>query len=165
MVNEPRRWSLSLNGHGQRRQRQLGAHMVTHRPADDFTGVKIKNSGQIQPALCRMNIRDVRQPFLLGSQSAKIAIKDIGGHWQIVTAVCGRDAEPALGNGLQVVQAHQVCNTAATDALTFGPQRGAKPDAPVLGANGATAAERFPAASQSPGPSARYLPTALRPQS
>jgi hypothetical protein len=42
---------LPLRGHDQGCQRQLGAHMVAHRPSDDLAGRQVKHGSEIQPSL------------------------------------------------------------------------------------------------------------------
>jgi len=62
VANETGRWSLPLRGHHQRGERQLGAHMVTHGPADDLSGRQVEHSSQIQPVFAGGDMRDVGEP-------------------------------------------------------------------------------------------------------
>src|ERR1700677_1451031 len=50
MLDEPGHWALTLRGHHQRGERQLGAHMIAHRPADDFARGKVEDRGEIEPS-------------------------------------------------------------------------------------------------------------------
>ena len=78
MMDQARTRALALNGHHKGRQWQLGTHMVTHGPADDFTTIEIKDGGQIEPTFVSRNVSSISAPFLIGSQGAKITIQHIG---------------------------------------------------------------------------------------
>ena len=58
--------SLPLRGHHQRGERQLGAHMVAHRPADDLAGRQVEHGGEVKPSLAGRDISDVGQPDAVG---------------------------------------------------------------------------------------------------
>jgi hypothetical protein len=45
-----------LDGHLQRRDDELAAHMAIHRPADDPAAEEILHRGQVQPALTGLDL-------------------------------------------------------------------------------------------------------------
>ena len=45
VADETGYWSLPLRGHHQGRERQLGAHVVAHRPSDDLAGRQVEHRG------------------------------------------------------------------------------------------------------------------------
>jgi len=42
VINEPTARPLPLHCHQQSPKREFGAHVVAHRPADDFSGVQVE---------------------------------------------------------------------------------------------------------------------------
>jgi hypothetical protein len=51
--------TLALDRHGESGQRQFGAQVIAHRPADDFPAEQVQNDGQVQPALVGRHVGDV----------------------------------------------------------------------------------------------------------
>ena len=64
MLDEPGHWALTLRGHHQRGERQLGAHMIAHRPADDLARGKVEDRGEIEPSLSSGEWSRKRERFL-----------------------------------------------------------------------------------------------------
>ena len=62
MVDQTRARPLHRDGHCQGRQRQAGAQMIRHCPADDLAAVQIHDGGQIEPALIGPDVGDVGEP-------------------------------------------------------------------------------------------------------
>ena len=71
VMNETRPWTAPLDCHGQGGDGEFGAHMLAHRPADDFSGEQIEDHGQVEPALAGRDVGDVRQPDLIRLLGAK----------------------------------------------------------------------------------------------
>ena len=58
----PARRPAPLDGHLQRVDDELRAHVVGHRPADDPAAVGVLDRGQVQPALPGPQVGHVRDP-------------------------------------------------------------------------------------------------------
>jgi len=65
MVNTAFRRLSQCHSHVQRTDRQIPFHAVADGPADDATGVQIKDDGQIKPPLTGPNIAYVTGPLLV----------------------------------------------------------------------------------------------------
>jgi len=50
---------------------QLGAQVVSHRPAHDATGEEVDDDGQVEPAFPGADVRDVGSPGLVGSRVSR----------------------------------------------------------------------------------------------
>ena len=59
MMNETRRRTSALDGHGERGNGQFGAHMIAHGPADHLAGEQIEDHGQVQPAFAGWDIGEI----------------------------------------------------------------------------------------------------------
>ena len=67
MVNAAFGRLAQCHSHVQRPDREILFHAVADSPADDATGVQIKDDGQIQPAFAGPDVADVAGPFLIGA--------------------------------------------------------------------------------------------------
>jgi len=88
MMNQPGRWSFSLNCPEQRLADQILRHSGPHGITDDLSSAHILMSGQIKPPLFCRNIRQVAQPHLSWSAGFKSLRQKIVSHWQRMTRVC-----------------------------------------------------------------------------
>jgi hypothetical protein len=89
MVDEACPRPLGRNRHPQGRQRQVGAQVIAHCPADDLSAVEVQDRGQIEPALIGLDIGDVGEPDPVRRGSGEVALDQVRGNWKVVTAVGG----------------------------------------------------------------------------
>ena len=61
MMDQPWRGPLTLGGHVQRVECDLGMQGLAHRPADDLAGVQVEDRGQVQPAFAGRDVRSASQ--------------------------------------------------------------------------------------------------------
>jgi hypothetical protein len=59
--------SASTHGHHQRVEHKLTVDRRARRPADDLAREQIHDDGQVQPALPRPKVSNVRHPCLVGA--------------------------------------------------------------------------------------------------
>ena len=95
MMDQAWRRLLALDGHGQGRDRQVRAHVVTHRPANDLSGEKIEHDSQIEPSFLGWDIGYVSEPDLIKPLGGEFPGEPVGGNGPIVAAVGGACPEPA----------------------------------------------------------------------
>jgi hypothetical protein len=67
------------DGHVQGVQDQLGAQVLSHRPADDPAGERVEDHGEVQPALTGALLGDVSDPQAIGSWWTELARDQIRG--------------------------------------------------------------------------------------
>lgn len=158
VVDQAWPWPLSLNCHQQGRERQLGPHMIPHRPANDLKLTprvwlargEIKNRRQVKPVLAGRNACHVGQPNATWCGCDEALRKQVGGNWEDVTAVGRAGPEPASCQRANAVTAHQPFDTAPTAAATLRPQCGvhsrAAVSAMVLGMEPPQVDEQLPVA-------------------
>ena len=124
VVDQSASWPLSLDGHGQRRDRQFLTQVVAHRPAHDLASEQVKYGGEVQPPLVGRNVGDVGQPDLVRPSGDEALIEDIVGDRQAVFAIGGDHPKAAVRRRVDAVPSHQPFNAAAADRATFAPQGG-----------------------------------------
>ena len=79
VMNQPRLRPPLSHRHLQRRQDEVGAQMVLHRPADHPPAEHVKNHRQEEkPVLLGRQIRDVRDPEPVGTSSGKAPLDEVG---------------------------------------------------------------------------------------
>lgn len=126
MVDQAGIWPLRRDCHPQRRQRQLGAQMIRHRPADDLAAVEVHDRGQIEPALISLDIGDVGEPDVVRRGGDEVALEQVRRDREIVTAV--GDAHPSRPrhDGSDTVTTHQPLDatTARSTALGLSARHG-----------------------------------------
>jgi len=143
--------SLPLCGHHQCGERQLGSHMVAHRPAHDLAGRQVEHGGQIQLAFTGRDIGDVGEPDPVRRGCREALRQQVRRNRKIMTAVGRAGPEPAPGQRADAVPAHQPLDTATATPMAIRPQGGMhsrRPVSPLGGASGA--AGHHPAAPGSP---------------
>ena len=79
MVDQAGARPLRRDRHPQGCQRQVGAQMIAHRPADDLATVEIQDRGQIEPALIGLDIGDVGKPDPVRRSGGEVAIEQVRG--------------------------------------------------------------------------------------
>src|SRR5580700_970437 len=116
MVDQAGARPLRRDGHPQGRQWQFSAQMVLHCPAHDAAAVEVKNGGQIEPSLIGLDVGDVGEPDPVRRSGGEVAVEQIRGDREIVTAVGGPHPAWPRHNGPDTVMAHQ-----SLDAATAHP--------------------------------------------
>jgi hypothetical protein len=69
--------ATARDGHLERVDDELGAEVVGERPADDRPAVAVHHRGEIQPALPRSDVGDVRAPEAVDRGRVKVALDEI----------------------------------------------------------------------------------------
>jgi len=123
MADEAFGRSLPLCGHHHGGQRQLGAHMVAHGPADDLAGRQVEDGSQIQPSLTSRDVSDVGQPNAVLCQCDELVLQQVRSDGQMVAAVSRAWLEPATGERANTVTTHQPHDAATTCRPAFRAQR------------------------------------------
>src|SRR5882757_1666871 len=81
--------------------------MILHRPADDPAAVQVHDGGQIQPSLIGLDVGDVGEPDPVRRSGGKVALEQVRGDREIVTAVGGTHPSWPRHDGANAVMAHQ----------------------------------------------------------
>lgn len=122
---------LPLCGHHHCGQRQFGAHMVAHGPADDLAGRQVEHRGEIQPSFPGRDESDVCQPDAVRRRRHEFLLQQVRRDGQIVAAVGHARPEPATGERANTVTMHQPRNAATTRRPAFRAKRRMHPGAAV----------------------------------
>ena len=59
----------------KRRQNQVGRDGVSHAPSNDLPGEQIDNHGHVEPALSRVDVRYIRDPYAIRSRCGEILLQ------------------------------------------------------------------------------------------
>ena len=102
-VHQPGLWLLAPIRCTQSIRDQRFRHAAVHRPADDFTGVKILNRRQKEPTFVARNVGDITHPDLIRCATKKLPIQRVRGYRQIMFGV-GSDSELLLVRAPNAVQ-------------------------------------------------------------
>ena len=94
MLDEPGPWALTLGGHHERGERQLGAHMIAHRPADDLARGEVEDRGEVEPSLSGGDVGDVRQPDGVRRRCRERLLQQVRRDRKVVAAVRRAGLEP-----------------------------------------------------------------------
>src|SRR3977135_117728 len=124
MVNQTDARPLCRNGHRQGRQWQFGAQMIRHRPAGDLAAVEVHDRGQIKPALISLDVGDVGEPDSVRRGSDEVALDQVRGDREIVTAVGGAHPSVARADGPDSWATHQSLDATAARPAPLSPQLG-----------------------------------------
>ena len=73
MMNRALRRPARSDGHLERVDDDLLAHVAIHRPADDPAAEEILHRGQVQPTLTGPDLLDVRRPYAVRRVGPKVA--------------------------------------------------------------------------------------------
>jgi len=146
VVDEPGVGAPAREGHLQRVDDEIGAHVIGHRPADDPSAIGVLDGREIQPALPRAQIGDVGDPEHVRACRAEVALDEVIGDTDSGDA--DRRAPAALGDQARETGfAHQPLDPFApdldvvTEAQLGVHARGAV-DAPVVAVDLADALEQ-----------------------
>ena len=112
MADEPFGEPLPLRRHHQRRERQLGAHVVAHRPADDLARREVENSGQVKPTFVGGDVCDVGEPDAVRCRCDELLLQPVRRDRQVMTAVGRARLEPAAGERANPVPPDQALDPA-----------------------------------------------------
>jgi hypothetical protein len=130
MMEETGTWPAALKGHGQGRQRQFGAHMIPHRPADHLATEQIDHDGEIQPSLVRSDVGEIGGPDAIRRGWVKVALQAVGRDRPIMVTIGRANPERAGAPGLDAVTPHQTLDAAPADGPSLGAQGGMDTGAP-----------------------------------
>src|SRR5207302_6416778 len=98
--------------------------MIAHRPADDLSAVQIHHGGQIEPALIGLDVGDVGEPNPVRRGGYEVALEQIRGNREVVTAVGGARSSWPRHDGPDTVAAHQSLDATAARPAALSPQLG-----------------------------------------
>src|SRR6266581_274666 len=98
--------------------------MIAHRPADDLSAVQIHHGGQIEPALIGLDVGDVGEPNPVRRGGYEVALEQIRGNREVVTAVGGAYPSWPRHDGPDTVAAHQSLDATAARPAPLSPQLG-----------------------------------------
>src|SRR3954452_22310769 len=113
-MGQPLTRSSDRQSLAQRLESQFLVHPVADRPANHPSGKQIQDHGQVEPALTRPHVRDIRVPFLVRALGREVLLKQVGSNRKGVVAVGGA-LEAALLPGLEAVLTHQPSRPTAPD--------------------------------------------------
>ena len=116
--------ALALDGHHQGRACQLGAHVVAHRPADNFAGTEIQHCGEVKPALAGGDIGDVRKPLFIGPEGPEVPVEQVVSNREVMQAVRRGDAEFSSGDGEYVIVPHAFFDRSAAGLMALDQKLG-----------------------------------------
>lgn len=106
MVQQARRGLSPSERHGQCLGGQRLGEPAPHRPGNGHARVEVQYHGQIQPALCGPDIRDVAGPHAVGFGHGELTVERVGRRWMRRGRV--RGAPPLLdGLGANGFRAHE----------------------------------------------------------
>ena len=69
--------SLRLAGRPKSPDTQLLLHVVIHGKTDDLSVVAVQNCRQVQPAVQKLDLRDIRQPLPVGGVCGKVPLDQV----------------------------------------------------------------------------------------
>jgi hypothetical protein len=77
VVHEPGVGAAAADGHLERVDDELGPEVVGERPADDPAAVEVDHRRQVQPALPRPDVGDIRRPQPVRLGRVEVALHEI----------------------------------------------------------------------------------------
>src|SRR5215207_9346420 len=115
VMNEASAWSSTDQRHLQRVGGQFCALVIGKRPAHDASAERIQDDSQVQPALPRADVGDVREPDAVGRRRVEVAAHQIG--W--LSCRCnrgdGRTTEAFWASAGQPNSSHQASHAFLAD--------------------------------------------------
>src|SRR5216684_6573967 len=124
MVDQACTGPLRRDGHPQGCQRQVGAQVIAHCPADDLSAVEVQDRGQIKPALIGLDISNICEPDPVRRSGGEVAVEQVRGDREVVPAI-GRPHPPGpCHDGANAVMAHQPLDAATAHPAALGLQLG-----------------------------------------
>jgi hypothetical protein len=129
-MDESRRRLALPDGHLERFDDELGAHVLGHRPADDPARVAVDHDGQVELALPRRDLGQIGDPQPIRRGRVEVARDQIRRRAH-TTHADRRLAAPADQQAAQAGLAHQPRNALAARVDAAVTQLGVKPPPPV----------------------------------
>ncbi len=127
MMDRPGRWPLSLDGHVQSLESDLGVQGLAHGPANDLARVHVQDRSEVQPAFARRHIGQVGEPDFVGGLGREAPAEPVGRDRIAMTAVSGPGPTWQGGQSAKARPPHQPLNAAASDAAAVAPKDGVHP--------------------------------------
>ena len=106
--------TTGLLGHRECGHDQLGMERPAHGPPDDLPGEEVHDHRQVHPPFRHREVRDVRDPFLVGPVCSEVAVEEILGHWMPVSGVRRRSEFPLAAHP-EPCRLHQSGDPRSTD--------------------------------------------------
>ena len=119
-----------VDRHVERVENQLGSQMVSHRPADNPTAVRVEYYGKVQEAGPRRNVGDIGDPELVRPLGAKVPVDEIGRRSRIAVSD-GGSRPSASANPANAALSHQSSDALARHVNTLFAEIGMDVRAPV----------------------------------
>src|ERR1700739_1852253 len=98
--------------------------MIRPRQADDLARIKGQTGGQIEPALISLDVGDVGEPDPVRRGGDEVALEQVRGDREVVTAVGGAHQPCPRHDGPDTVAAHQSLDAPAARPAALSPQLG-----------------------------------------
>src|SRR5919112_1421537 len=95
-----------------------------HRPAYDLAAVEVHDRGQIKPALIGLDVSDVGEPDPVRCGGDEVALEQVRGNGEVVTAVGSAHPSWPRHDGPDAVVAHQSLDATAARSAPLSPQLG-----------------------------------------
>src|SRR4030095_5845678 len=96
--------------------------MIRHRPADDLAAVEVHDRGQIKTALISLAVVDVGEPDPVRRGGDEVALEQVRGDREVVTAVGGAHPSWPRHDGPDPGATHQSLEATAAYPTALGPQ-------------------------------------------
>src|ERR1039457_6046446 len=119
VVNHPFGWPTGPQRHRKGVEGKLRREAVARRPADDSAGKEIQKRGEVEPALPRPDVGDVRDPGDVGGTNLEVAGELVRCDREIVSGIRGGSETP-LSARLQAFESHQPRHAISADGMTLG---------------------------------------------
>lgn len=104
-MNDSSAWSPAPYGHQQCVEYELAGYRGSRRPPDDLSGEQIHDYSEVEPALPRANVGNIRNPSLVRARDVEIALEDV---WdQLGGLGCGAVPGSISSDRSDLVNAHQ----------------------------------------------------------
>ena len=116
MMDQSRRGVAGHQSTAQGFDREISLQAVTRRPANDAPREEVENDGEVEPALCRPDVGDVRPPFPVWAVRREVLRHQIGGDRPGMFAV-RRALEALLLPRGQLVLSHQARRAMTPDLV------------------------------------------------
>lgn len=93
--------------------------MIRRRPAHDLAAKQIDDDRHVQPALARIDVRDVADPLLIRTSRRKVAFQQVACHRLAVCTVGGSGLAEARGFALDGKAFHYLGHGLLTDLFAL----------------------------------------------
>ena len=118
MMQQCVRFTAAPDRYHQRVRNQLGRHRGAHRPTDDTAREQVDDGGRVEPALCRPDVGEVGDPFLVRRRGLELPIQHVVRC--LVPGAFVRGQPSAAWPGPQSLLAHQTLDTVQPACGTLG---------------------------------------------